>query len=138
MKIAVMLFLTASYLVSLRAQDLPIPVLEYKGSGDNGSHITQYNFAISNYAAYPGELFLPAPDLPPCGRNRNSSQTWIEIFDHTGNYVYGFCGLKDSSDLQKLWFAIPEGKQAPKWIRVVVNDRRTGRTAEGRLDIPTR
>lgn len=136
MRITIILLLMTASLSTMRAQQLPKPVLEYKGSVKSGPQFTQFNFAISNYAAYPDELFRPAPDLPPCGRNAESSRSWIEIFNERGDRLYGFCGLQSAIELQKLWFAIPEGQRPPRWIRVVLNDRRTRRTAEDRLYLP--
>jgi hypothetical protein len=60
----------------------------------------------------------------------------VEIFGDNGRRIYGFCALTNSAELQKLWFAVAQGMPAPKWIRVVLKDRRTGQTAESRLDIP--
>jgi len=122
----------------LVAQQLPKPALVYNGSRDNGLHFIQYTFAVSNYSEYPDELFRPAPDLPPCGLNDDASRMWVEIFDDDQQRLYGFCALKAPAELQKLWFAIPEGKQPPAWIRVVLKDRQTGQTTEGRLAIPKR
>jgi hypothetical protein len=114
------------------------PALIYKGASQGPSNFTQYNFAVSNYSSYAAELFRPAPDLPPCGLNRESSRMWVEIYGDHGERIYGFCAIKASTELQKLWFAVPTGKPAPKWIRVTLEDRRTGQKAEGRLDIPAR
>lgn len=122
-------------LVPLVAEPLPKPELTYKGSVDGGSGFTQYNFAVVNYQAFSDELFQAAPDLPPCGRNNSASRTWTEIFDDAGRRIYGFCAMKSSTELQKLWFALPAATRPPKWIRVRIQDRRTGRSSEGRLDI---
>jgi hypothetical protein len=135
MRLGVICFLLSA-VVQVSAQELPKPVLIFNGSVRSGSHFTQYNFAVSNYSAYPDELFRPAPDLPPCGLNHDASRTWVDIFGDDQQRIYGFCAMKAAADLQKLWFAVPDGKQAPEWIRVVLKDRRTGKTAEGRLKIP--
>jgi hypothetical protein len=63
---------------------------------------------------------------------------WVEINGDQGEHLNGFCAMKASTELQKLWFAIPTGKPAPKWVRVVLDDRRAKRKTEARLDIPAR
>lgn len=138
MRLGVLFFIAGSAFVQLSAQQIPKPVLIFKGSMRNASGITQYNFAVSNYSAYSGEFFKPAPDLPPCGVNHDASRMWVEIFDNDQKHISGFCAMKASAELQKLWFAVPVGKQAPEWIRVVLRDRRTGQTTEDRLKIPKR
>jgi hypothetical protein len=125
-------------LVPLFAQSLPEPTLTYQGSADNGLRFTHFNFAVANYRDFSDELFQAAPDLPPCGLNHSASRTWTEIFDNAGQRLYGFCAMKASVELQRLWFALPAGTRPPKWIRVRIEDRRTGRSVEGRLDIPDR
>src|ERR1700730_9899409 len=80
---------------------------------------------------YSDELFRPAPDLPPCGLNHDASRMWVEIFDDDQRRIYSFCAMKARAQLQKLWFAVPDGKKAPEWIRVVLKDRRTGRARKG-------
>jgi hypothetical protein len=136
MRVPVLLLVAALGQFAILADSLPEPRLAYNGSQDNGSGFTQYKFAVSNFADYSDELFQPAPSLPPCGKNRNASRTWVEILDDHGRYLYGFCALSAAAEMQKLWFALPAGMPPPKSIRVVVKDRATDRAAEGRLDIP--
>ena len=136
MKPAILLLLLAGPSIPLPAQDIPKPVLAFRGTDHNGSGYTQYKFEISNYSEYPAALFEAAPDLPPCGRNPNASRTWIEIFDDQGSYVYGFCALKQPAELQNLWFARRTGADPPKSIRVVVKDRKAGKQSEAELLIP--
>ena len=75
---------------------LPNPVLflvtqEYYTAG--GTDFVRYRYDVMNKDAYPAEMFAPAPGLPPCGANKNSSRSWVDIFDSRGKRLYGFCAL---------------------------------------------
>jgi hypothetical protein len=93
------------------------PEISYDHTDAEGLvHIT-----VANWDAFPNELFRPAPELPPCGANTNSSRTWVNIYnadDDTG--IYGFCGLDSNENLQLIWFSpdTPTGR-----AYVVINDR---------------
>ncbi|NLH17483.1 MAG: hypothetical protein GX455_12980, partial [Phycisphaerae bacterium] len=90
---------------------------------------TRYLFRVNNWYAYPNELFEPSPDLPPCGLNENSSRTWVEIYNfHTGEQVYGFCGLDEAHDLHdRLSVSFPTGETPPP-IYIKLVDRRCDTT----------
>jgi hypothetical protein len=106
---------------------LPTPRLIYTGKEDytvSGTAYTRYKLAVANRDDYPASLFKPAPDLPPCGLNTNSARTWVNIYDSSGGYIYGFCALSSPSDLSGLWFAVPKGKAPPKSVYITLNDRR--------------
>jgi hypothetical protein len=92
---------------------------------------------VSNYAEYSADLFEAAPNLPPCGRNTRAARTWVEIFGDKDERIYGFCALKSPAELQQIWFAVPDGASPPKWVRVEIRDRLTGRSADQRLDLPS-
>src|SRR5712692_7669978 len=112
---------------------LPNPILELTGKEDyqaNGQNWTRYKLAVKNHAAYPNAMFAPAPNLPPCGANKNSSRTWVNIYHYVAlktppQYIYGFCALSSSNDLVNLWFASPAGKAPPSPVIVVLEDRQT-------------
>jgi hypothetical protein len=70
-------------------------------------------------------MFAAAPSLPPCGKNANSSRTWVDIYDQSGKRLYGFCALGKSSDLNQLWFGLEEGVVPPSWVYIELNDRST-------------
>jgi len=85
----------------------------------------KYKFSVLNYKAYPDKLFVSAPDLPPCGKNKNASRTWIKIYDQNNKYIYGFCALKKASQMKNLWFSIPLNKlKNIKAVKVDIFDRR--------------
>jgi hypothetical protein len=100
----------------------PRPRLVYNGRED-GTIYTRYNLLVTNRDDYPANLFRPAPDLAPCGLNKKSSRTWVNIYDQKGNYIYGFCALSKPSDMDRLWFAIAKGKVPPKGVYITLYDR---------------
>lgn len=107
---------------------LPAPDVSYSGSeqytGSDGNQYIRYDLVVTNRADYSDDLFVSAPDLPPCGLNPASSRTWVDIYDSAGPYIYGFCSLTDSDDLGTLWFGIPEGEAAPGSVIIQIKDRR--------------
>jgi hypothetical protein len=110
----------------------PNPVLAFTGtevySVDN-SNFVRYKLAVTNYQAYPAEMFAPAPNLPPCGLNTNASRTWVNVYDASNNsYIYGFCGFEKPSDLLLIWFAEPVGTPPPLQVYITLVDRATGVT----------
>ena len=105
---------------------LALKSLQLKKNG--ATYFGYFNLTISNYAQFPTELFMPAPNLPPCGLNTNSSRTWVSINDAvSGQYIYGFCALSNPSALQSLWFAKSWGTAIPRSVYVELKDRLTGR-----------
>jgi hypothetical protein len=107
---------------------LPNPVLYLKDQEhftQGGKQWTRYLYGVMNYDAYPNEMFAPAPDLPPCGKNAKSSRTWVDIYDQGGKRLYGFCALGKASDLNTIWFAMEEDVVPPSWIYIELNDRKT-------------
>ncbi len=100
----------------------------------------EYKFSIANYRAYPNKLFRSAPDLPPCGKNKNASRTWVEIYDQSNHRIYGFCALNSNTHLRKLWFpvearSLERGKI--KGVKIVIWDRRCKKKYASKL-IPLR
>ena len=107
--------------------NLPNPVLALTGTEDyttSSGEFTRYMLSVTNWNAYPAELFEAAPDLPPWGLNTESSRTWVDIYDTSGNRLYGFCALSSPSELQNLWFAVEKGETPPDGVYVVLRDRR--------------
>lgn len=125
---SVLLAMTPSATTSQTARMLPNPVLyltstEWFTTG--GKNFIRYKYDVLNKDAYPDALFAPAPGLPPCGTNKNSSRTWVDIFDSRGKRLYGFCALSKSVDLGSLWFALEEDVIPPSYIYIEMNDRQT-------------
>lgn len=114
----------------------PSPVLyllglEYysTGSGD----FVRYRYDVLNKASYPASLFQAAPALPPCGNNNNSSRTWVDFLNKSGERLYGFCALGSPNDLGSIWFALPEGQVPPSWVYIQMTDRQTGTVYQSNL-----
>jgi hypothetical protein len=106
----------------------PVPKLYLKGQEyytANGKNFVRYNYDVLNKTDYPAALFAPAPNLPPCGANTNSSRTWVDFFDQSGKRLYGFCALGKPADLDGIWFAMEEGVVPPSWVYIEINDRQT-------------
>lgn len=94
----------------------------------NGSTGMRYKLRVTNRASHPDFLWQPSGHLAPCGKNENSSRTWVEVFGSPGDKrLGGFCGLRSSEDLGHLWFAVPSGEKGPQCVYIVLTDRQTGR-----------
>jgi len=91
----------------------------------NGQNFVRYRYDVFNKAAYPADMFAPAPALPPCGNNHNSSRSWVDFFDQRGNRLYGFCALGSPTAMGQIWFALPEGQIPPSYVYIEINDRQT-------------
>jgi len=106
---------------------LPNPVVSFTGSEKyqvSGQTWIRYKLSVTNYAAYPNSIFAAAPNLPPCGANKNSSRTWVNIYQAaTNSFVYGFCAFNSAADLTSLWFAVQRGQPVPSPVIVVLSDR---------------
>lgn len=90
-----------------------------------GRDLVRYRYQIDNFNQYQTALFAPAPKLPPCGANNNSSRTWVDIYTMNGKRLYGFCALASPADLGKLWFALETDVVPPSWIYIEFTDRLT-------------
>ena len=106
----------------------PNPILYLTGTAAfqaGGKEFIRYSYDVLNKDAYPAAMFAPAPDLPPCGANTNSSRSWVDFFDSRGKRLYGFCALGKPGDLNGIWFAIESDVVPPSWIYIEINDRQT-------------
>lgn len=111
-----------------RGPVLPNPVLSMTGYElyeADGKQWKRYQFAVENSAAYPDAMFAAAPDLPPCGANKQSSRTWVDIYQQDGKKLNGFCALGKSADLNSLWFSLEPDALAPSWVYIELTDRKT-------------
>jgi hypothetical protein len=111
------------------APAIPNPVLYFVDAESietGGKQFTRYNFDVLNKDQYPDELFAPAPDLPPCGKNTKAARTWVDIYEQNGKRLNGFCALTKSADLNKLWFSLEAGQVPPSWVYIELTDRKTG------------
>ncbi|MEM7127434.1 MAG: CARDB domain-containing protein [Chloroflexota bacterium] len=109
----------------------PAPQLTFQGhevySTASGTFV-RYQLDVPNNDSYDDELFAAAPDLPACGSNTNSSRTWVNIYDNSDSYVYGFCGFSQASSLNSIWFAKPLEEAPPENVYIELVDRRCDKT----------
>ena len=92
---------------------------------ENNKNWVRYEYEVVNRGAFPAELFAPAPDLPPCGVNKNSSRAWLDFYDQNGTRLYGFCALGKPAELGKIWFAVEELATPPASVYIEIEDRKT-------------
>ncbi|MEJ1930315.1 hypothetical protein WDZ92_08510 [Nostoc sp. NIES-2111] len=118
--------------LQLVSNHIPKPELVFKGQEaytNAGKNFQRYNLAVANSAAFPSQLFESSPDLPPCGLNKNSSRTWVDIYNaQNSQRVYGFCAFSSPQNLNSLWFAVEQGQTPPSSVYIVLTDRRTKKT----------
>jgi hypothetical protein len=108
---------------------VPNPVLYMIGQEwfeRGGSSFVRYRYGVFNSDAYPDAMFAASPTLPPCGTNTKAARTWVDVFDHSGKRLNGFCALGKSSSLNSIWFALEEGVVPPSWIYIELTDRQAG------------
>jgi hypothetical protein len=121
--------LPASRLV---AQYYPNPEIAIKSSGGRNIRRGLICIEVVNYDQYPTDLFLPSPDLPPCGSNRNSSRTWVDIYGSNNKKIHVFCAIKEPSRLRQMCFTIPRG-QIPQAVYITLKDRRMNNVYKSNL-----
>lgn len=97
--------------------------LEYYSAG--GKNWVRHRYDVFNKNQYTTAMFVPAPGLPPCGSNTNSSRSWVDFFDSRGKRLYGFCALGDPANMGSLWFASEEGTIPPSYVYIEITDRQT-------------
>lgn len=90
-----------------------------------GKQWVRYQYDVLNKLDYPADMFAAAPALPPCGKNTNSSRTWVDFFDQSGKRLYGFCALGKPEDLGGIWFALEDGVIPPSYVYIEMTDRQT-------------
>ena len=115
---------------------IPNPVLYLTSTeyfSQSGKNYIRYKYDVLNKDAYPDAMFAAAPALPPCGKNTNSSRTWVDFFDQSGRRIQGFCALDKPADLGGIWFALEDGEVPPSWIYIEMNDRQTNTTYKSNL-----
>lgn len=114
--------------VSTAQSPLPNPVLVFSAPDffqNGGKQWIRYRFNVDNYGVYPKELFVAAPELPPCGNNTKASRTWVDFYDQSGKRLNGFCAFGSPNDLNKLWFALESDVVPPSWVYIELTDRKT-------------
>jgi hypothetical protein len=108
---------------------LPNPALQLvtvERYTSGGGEWVRHSYQVLNRASYPSELFAAAPELPPCGLNKNASRTWIDVYSVDGKRLYGFCAISKPDELDHIWFSTELGVAPPPSIYIVITDRKTG------------
>ncbi len=107
----------------------PAPQLAFLGAEAetiNNKPFFRISLTILNWDKFPPELFKPAPNLPPCGKNKNSARTWLNIYNaENRKYIFGYCALASPEGLKKFSYAIPKSENPPKQVYIVLMDRQT-------------
>ncbi len=119
---AVQLILIFLFMITWAGCIPPDPIIKYDGTDAEG----RVSIPVVNWSAYPNEMFRPAPELPPCGTNTNSSRTWVDIYNaDTNARLYGFCAFGTNADLKSIWFkpSTPNGR-----VYIVINDRASNKS----------
>ncbi len=118
--------------LTIASNNLPSPKLAFVGKETytvRGRQFDRYKLDVTKWNVYPATLFNPAPNLPPCGANSNSSRTWVNIYNaQTNSRLYGFCALSSPKNLTSLWFAVEKGKTPPKSVYIDLKDRKLNQT----------
>lgn len=100
-------------------------------------HAYRYELSVRNFNAYPDALFAPAPSLPPCGLNTNSSRSWVSIYDRQGTYINGFCRLQPASELNAIGFADVAVSAFPTQVYIEIWDLETNtRYVSTKVQVP--
>jgi hypothetical protein len=110
-------------------QEMPKPRLEFVRVDDvteNGRSFRVYTVEIANRADFSDELFAASPGLQPCGKNADSSRTWINIYAD-GRRLNGWCAIRSNSELSSLKFNVPADMIQPTKLYVDLVDRRDGK-----------
>jgi hypothetical protein len=113
-----------------KLQGKPQPLLSFKGTETmiiRGEEFVAYNLTINNWKDFTADLFLPAPDLPPCGLNKNASRTWVTIYNaKNDSAIYSYCGMNSPKELSSFSFRVKKGDKPPERVYVSIDDRRKG------------
>ncbi|QSJ17221.1 poly-gamma-glutamate hydrolase family protein [Nostoc sp. UHCC 0702] len=107
---------------------LPLPILIFEENHivvqNNGK---EYNLNVANKSKYV-DLFVAAPNLPPCQPNTNSSRTRVIIYNATNDQEIGsFCALASSNDLDSISFFVASNTTPPTAVYITLEDRLNNR-----------
>jgi hypothetical protein len=118
------------------AQSLPNPEIVLTGTeaySTDAGKFTHYRFDVRNKGAFPADLFITSPGLPPCGTNANASRSWVDFYDASGKRLLGFCTIASSAELGTIWFSVPDGTPAPTSVYIEIWDRLTNKRYRSNL-----
>ena len=118
------------------AQAQPNPILYLTGSEYytvNGQNFVRYSYDVFNKDQYPAAMFAPAPALPPCGNNANSSRTWVDFFDLAGPAPLRLLRAGQPAISAGSGSRLPEGQIPPSYVYIEINDRQTNTKYQSNL-----
>lgn len=84
--------------------ELPVPVLVFKGKSATDDFKIRWDFEIENWSDFSPELFLPSPGLPPCGSIKAGPRTYIRFVSSRGQGLGMLCGVNDPEKLEDIYF----------------------------------
>ena len=126
--IAAAIGIVLTFVPAAPGQQIPNPVLSpttIETFQEGQKKFVRYKFEVSNRNSFPAEMFAPAPELPPCGKNTKASRTWLDFYAQDGKRLGGYCALDKPGALGDLWFALEEGVAPPSWVYIELTDRKT-------------
>ncbi len=79
-----------------------------------------YAIQVTNWSRFPDELFVAAPDLPPCGLNTKAARSWVEMYRPNGERLYGYCALTGGAhDLSSgMYYMVPAGSSGDVYLEI--------------------
>ncbi len=106
-------------------EELVEPVLAFSGSNPRsspGGGFVDYVLEVTNRSSYAASLFAPRSDVPSCGLN-DGSRTWVEIYDGSGERLYGYCAFDHPVRLASFSFPVPAEADQPSGAYIELWDR---------------
>jgi hypothetical protein len=85
-------------------EELPTPVLVFKGKSATNNFKIKWDFEIKNWSDFSPELFLATPTLPPCGGNKAGPRTYVRFVSARGNVLAVICGVMTPEMLEYISF----------------------------------
>jgi hypothetical protein len=109
-------------------EPLPVPVLvvdDFVDAVADGEDITL--LSVVNWADYPAELFVEAPEVGSCVAGGAARRTRLFVWNaDTYEMLNMFCGFETPKDLLDLAFSVKTGTPPPTHVYVVLLDLQTG------------
>jgi hypothetical protein len=104
--------------------ELPAPVLVFKGKSATNDFKIKWDFEVENWADFSPELFLASPLLPPCGNVKAGPRSYVRFLNHRGAVLGVICGISEPEMLAEIGFVAGDIGSPDIYIEVV--DRRCG------------
>ncbi len=100
-------------------RSLPAPKIAARYAFSTSGY-DDYAIQVTNWSRFPDELFVAAPDLPPCGLNAKASRSWVEMYRPNGERLYGYCALTGGAhDLSSgMYYMVPAGSSGDVYLEI--------------------